>query len=247
MKYTAHQVERTSRGLVHCVAQCTICGWSNESYTKAARRKMLRVPSSRNPSCVERGEAQDSEAVEVQGMRGDFRRVPFQPRKIRRRRSWKSDPGRVRPGRGRGTDMSECIIWKGAMRWNGYGRVDDFSTGKRRQISAHRAAWEKVHGPIPAGLCVCHKCDVRACVNPDHLFLGTKADNNHDMKQKGRYRILHGAAHPNHKLTENDARIIRQSRESERALSKQFGISKSGIHRVRNGLSYAEDSGSAGT
>jgi hypothetical protein len=142
--------------------------------------------------------------------------------------------------------MSECILWTGSMSDTGYGRICRRINGKQVSTRAHRVVWEKIHGPIPEGMCVCHKCDVRACVNPDHLFLGTKADNNHDMKQKGRYRILHGEDHPNHKITSNDAKTIRQSRASQRALSKRFGISKSEIGRIRKGLSWVQDSGSAG-
>jgi hypothetical protein len=80
--------------------------------------------------------------------------------------------------------MAGCWLWTGA--WTpsrGYGLVR--GEGGRRTV-AHRRSWELHCGPIPAGMKVLHKCDVRLCVNPDHLFLGTLGDNNRDAYDKGR-------------------------------------------------------------
>lgn len=78
---------------------------------------------------------------------------------------------------------SGCYLWAGAVIRAGYGKL-----GRRgRTLSAHRYFWEEENGPIPNGLHVLHKCDVRNCVNPDHMFLGTHGDNMRDMFAKGRW------------------------------------------------------------
>lgn len=75
-----------------------------------------------------------------------------------------------------------CWLWTGSKFSQGYGRIHRHS----QALKCHRLAYELAIGPIPEGLFVCHRCDVRACVNPDHLFLGSSQDNNDDMRSKGR-------------------------------------------------------------
>ena len=77
---------------------------------------------------------------------------------------------------------SGCHLWTGGIFGSGYGAVWDGG----RHLGAHRLAWELARGPVPAGLCVLHRCDNPPCVNPSHLFLGTKGDNNRDKISKGR-------------------------------------------------------------
>jgi len=78
-----------------------------------------------------------------------------------------------------------CLIWTASRNRSGYGHL--FWKGVPQL--AHRAAWMARHGPIPTGMYVCHRCDVRPCINPDHLFLGTQKDNMVDKALK----MGHGA------------------------------------------------------
>ena len=75
---------------------------------------------------------------------------------------------------------AECWEWRGLRDKHGYGRKGPYKT-------THRLAWEWANGPVPAGMCVLHRCDNPPCCNPDHLFLGTQADNLADMVAKGRH------------------------------------------------------------
>jgi len=127
-------------------------------------------------------------------------------------------------------DPSECWLWRASKTSFGYGR---FSFTHYHTKRAHRISWEFYRGPIPNGIHVLHKCDVRDCVNPDHLFLGTNQDNVNDRETKGRGNQRKGEKHHNTKLTEDQVYEIRASNERTDALAKQYGVTPHTIWQIR--------------
>lgn len=115
---------------------------------------------------------------------------------------------------------SGCFVWLGSCGNSGYGKARN---GKNKDISLHRAAYIAAHGSIPKGVCVLHRCDVRSCLNPNHLFLGTKSDNSKDMVVKGRnfsaprLRTKCPQGHPYNAINSNGARICTICNEATRA------------------------------
>lgn len=152
----------------------------------------------------------------------------------------------------RGDGDYACWLWLGARVHNGYGHL------RRSGVDwyAHRYAFFLERGPeaIPAGLDLCHRCDVRHCVNPGHLFVGTRLDNMRDAKRKGRIRSgdRHGLRlHPERvargerqhcaRLSENDVREIRRLAAEgavQRALAKRFGVSRGAVRGVLSGQNW---------
>jgi hypothetical protein len=133
-------------------------------------------------------------------------------------------------------DPRSCWEWQGHCKSGGYGYV----RWRGPQQLAHRVAWELEVGPIPEGLRVLHKCDNPPCVRPDHLFLGTQADNVADMVAKGRGRAPRGAANANAKLSIEQVVEIRRryaDGEFQTALAREFGVSAGAVagivHRRR--------------
>ena len=115
-------------------------------------------------------------------------------------------------------DLLDCWEWTATKTPNGYGQF----TVDRKKIQTHRLAWEFTYGKIPEGLCVLHKCDNKACVNPAHLFIGTHNDNMQDMIKKNRQSHNTGQLNGNNKLTQNQVLEIRLSSDTIRNLSKRF-------------------------
>jgi hypothetical protein len=124
---------------------------------------------------------------------------------------------------------SGCWIWTGS--YAGDGRNEYGVTPARER--AHRVSWLIHRGPIPKGLCVCHKCDTPLCVNPDHLFLGTHGDNARDRARKGRNRDQNGVLHSMAKLSDQDILAIRSDRRTRKVIAGQYRIHPVHVWRIK--------------
>ena len=144
---------------------------------------------------------------------------------------------------------SECWLWTGRKNQNGYGVTYKHC----KPVLTHRRAWEIVHGAIPDGMQVLHKCDNPQCCNPTHLFLGTHKDNMEDMTRKGRRicgeRLRLSIKNPPHgercgraKLTSVQVLEIRRRYRpgvvSTSMLAKEFGVNRSAVWKIVNGLRW---------
>lgn len=129
-------------------------------------------------------------------------------------------------------DDSGCWIWQGSKSGGtGYGHFNKF----KQTLSAHRVAYQIWNGSIPDGMCVLHMCDVRACCNPEHLFLGTHADNVADKVSKDRQSAGRGERHGKSKLTERAVKVIRVrfvDGASHGKLAARYMVSKSAIRHI---------------
>lgn len=129
-----------------------------------------------------------------------------------------------------------CINWIGKITAKGYGQIKIGSqrAGTRRSALAHRVSASIWKGfDLASPLCVCHHCDNPRCINPDHLFIGTRADNSADCKAKG--RMPRGERQKNAKLTVSQVISMRIARErgiTIARLAKQYGVGDSTVRRI---------------
>lgn len=136
--------------------------------------------------------------------------------------------------------ISDCWFWIGSQNKHGYGQV-----GLLGENKAHRLSWILFKGEIPKGLKVLHKCDIRNCVNPNHLFLGTQIENIRDMDSKGRRRPSTKSAEKN-PMSKLDRNLVKEMRLlysdtdlSYKNIGKIFGISTMTAFRAIKNISWS--------
>ncbi len=135
----------------------------------------------------------------------------------------------------------DCWEWVGHIKKDGHGQL----MINLKSFSAHRLAWLLLRGDIPGGSCICHKCDNPKCVNPDHLYLGSKASNLQDMwdRNERSMKPQKGSLNNYAKLKEDDIKYIRQSlREARRGkgrfLAKLFNVHEATISYIKNNKTW---------
>lgn len=136
-----------------------------------------------------------------------------------------------------------CWIWMGVLNSGGYGVVK----AEGRSVYAHRHSWRLRNGKIPDGLSILHKCDIRPCINPDHLYPGTPRQNSDDAISRGRTHKWAGkrarGANPNAKLSEANIAEIKSllvQGVPQKEIANTFGISNPTVSQIKTGATWKE-------
>ena len=127
---------------------------------------------------------------------------------------------------------SGCMIWMGTLNNFGHGRL---GYGGKLHL-AHRLFYTEFKGEIPNGMCVCHKCDVPQCVNPDHLFLGSQSDNMADMYSKKRGAV--GADYHRSTLTDDLVAKLKADGRTQDEIAKDYGIARTTVSAIKTGRAW---------
>jgi len=145
----------------------------------------------------------------------------------------------------RGKD--DCWEWQGPRSARGYGKVRSYKHGVMKHTLAPRMAWELTHGEIPDKMCVLHSCDNPPCTNPEHLHIGTVAENNRERTERGRNNSRRGSNHHNSKLSEEQvSEIIRQVRSggvSYAVIGEQYNVGYGAIQSSASGKTWGHVTG----
>lgn len=135
-------------------------------------------------------------------------------------------------------DPTGCWLWTGTTRGT-HPLMYGVMKANGQTWSVHRLSYTLANGPIPDGLLVCHRCDTPLCIRPDHLFLGTHADNMRDCWEKGRHSVLRGEDNGNHQLSEEQVIDIRERFASghidQTTIAKEHGVARSLIGMIVRG------------
>jgi hypothetical protein len=129
---------------------------------------------------------------------------------------------------------SGCWLWTHTMFKTGYGSI----SVNGRPTKAHRVSWMLHHGKDPGQMHVLHKCDVPLCVNPDHLFLGTHAENMADMARKGRAGQKGRTAPRNVKVTHDQVRSIYHDDRPISAIAADYGITNTSVSNIKRRITW---------
>jgi hypothetical protein len=127
---------------------------------------------------------------------------------------------------------SGCLNWPKTTGDNGYGQICPKDENRKTlHFRTHRLVWEMTHGPIPEGMCVCHRCDNKKCCNVEHMFLGTVNENNRDKIAKGRHRNGRGKRHDRQQIRE-----MLEKGASCPAIARELKADLRSIQRIKSNL-----------